>query len=368
VKPDVEKNIRPDENFARELMQLFTIGLVELNLDGSEKKDASGRAIPTYTQETVEGFAHVFTGWNYLKSADDPSPNIEPSHISRRLPMVLYPGRHDEGPKKLLNGVTLPARENGEQDLQDALDNIFQHPNVAPFISLRLIQRLVASNPSPDYVGRVASIFNDNGSGVKGDLAAVVKAILLDPDARPDSYSPIDGKLKEPLLRLTQLWRAYDAVTAVPLSVTNFSERVGQGPLQSPSVFNFFLPSFAPSGQIRDQQLVAPEFQIATEFLTAMFETQLYFQTHYSFILPGEMGVSGEEGIYIDFMADIPLEANPHALIDRVAQRLLGGKISDELRAVVVNVLAAIPVEEEGKRNSAAIFLIASSSEFAYQH
>jgi uncharacterized protein (DUF1800 family) len=373
LKPDAEKNIRPDENFARELMQLFTIGLVELNIDGSERKGDKGQAIPTYTQEIVQGFAHAFTGWNYKKSADAPPQPISPTHISRRLPMVLYPGRHDTGPKKLLDGVTLPAREDGEQDLQDALDNIFQHPNVAPFISFRLIQRLVTSNPSPAYVARIAGVFNDNGAGVKGDLAAVVKAILLDAEARPDSYSPIDGKLKEPLLRLTQLWRAYDPVTADTSGVYRVEDmwkKIGQGPLQAASVFNFFLPSYASSGQIRDQQLVAPEMQITTEYLTATFTTYLFRQTHFWNTLPSTLalGVGSRADVLIDFNADVALEVNPNALIDRVAETLMGGEISDELRASVANVIANVPLDEEGKRSSAAIFLIVSSPEFAYQY
>jgi uncharacterized protein (DUF1800 family) len=372
LKPDVEKNIRPDENFARELMQLFTIGLVELKLDGSEKKDARGLAIPTYTQETVEGFAHVFTGWNYIQCPDDQPQPIRPIHSCRRVPMVLYPARHDAGQKQLLNGVTLAARwEGAENDLPDALDNIFQHQNVAPFISFRLIQRLVASNPSPAYVARVASVFNDNGSGVKGDLGAVVKAILLDAEARPASYSPIDGKLKEPLLRITQLWRAYDAVSARgdgQYLLDEMSRKIGQGPLQANSVFNFFQPSYAPLGQISDQQLVAPEMQIETEYLTAIFTSYLYRQTHLWNTSASRIVQASDADILIDFKADIPLENDPDALIERVALRLLGGKISDGLRAEIANVMADIPLEDEGKRSSAAIFLIVSSAEFTYQH
>ena len=372
LKPDAEKNIRPDENFARELMQLFTIGLVELNIDGTPKRDSRGYTIPTYTQDIVQGFAHVFTGWNHKKSIDDPSP-ILPTHISRRKPMVLYPRHHDTGPKELLGGVTLPARYDGEQDLEDALDNIFEHPNVGPFISLRLIQRLVTSNPSPDYVARIARVFNDNGSGVKGDLAAVVKAILLDPEARPDSYSPIDGKLKEPMLRLTQLWRAYDAVK-VDSSGDNVGHRMtdktGQGPLQAESVFNFFLPSYAPPGEIRDLQLVAPEMQIITPYLSAKYITYLYNQTHHWHKLPQpffDWGTSAPH-VLINFNADVALEANPDELIDRLAYKLLGGNISAELRAHTADVIAIIPLDEEGRRTAAAVFFIASSPEYAYQY
>ena len=208
-KPDAALNIRPDENYARELMQLFTIGLVELNNDGSIVLDGQGQPVPTYDQAVIEGFAHVFTGWNYAGFADF---NLAfPTADNQTQPMQLYADFHDVGAKLLLGGTTLPAGQTGEQDLADALDNVFNHPNVGPFIALRLIQRLVTSNPSPDYVARVASAFNDNGLGERGDLAAVVKAILLDPDARPALRMELDGKIKEPLLRITQLWRAYGA-------------------------------------------------------------------------------------------------------------------------------------------------------------
>jgi uncharacterized protein (DUF1800 family) len=373
LKPDVEQNIRPDENYARELMQLFSIGLVELNIDGSEKKQIKNsreRSIPTYTQKIVEGFAHVYTGWNYIKRSDDP-PAIFPTHISRRQPMVLYAHRHDTGRKKLLNGVVLRARENGEMDLRDALDNIFQHSNVAPFISFRLIQRLVTSNPSPAYVARVASVFNNNGSGVKGDFAAVVKAILLDSEARPATYSPIDGKLKEPMLRLTQLWRAYDVVTADSSGafiVEDMTKKIGQGPLQAASVFNFFLPSYMPPGELRAQQLVAPEMQLTTESQAAIFTSYLYSQTQNWNTLTEADAIKGAADFLINFDADLVLEPDPNAVIDRVARKLLGGRISYELRTETAKVLASIPVEEEGKRTATAIFLIVSSPEFAYQY
>ncbi len=167
-KPDPVLNIRPDENYAREVMQLFSIGLVELNTDGTEKLDLQGQPIPTYDQEIIEGFAHVYTGWTF---AGAPSfRQARPTRFNQVIPMQLYPGFHDTEAKLLLNGDVLPAGQSGEQDLSAALDNIFNHPNVGPFIAIRLIQRLVTSNPSPGYVRRVAEVFNNNGSGVRGDL------------------------------------------------------------------------------------------------------------------------------------------------------------------------------------------------------
>ena len=198
-KPNTAGTIRPDENYARELMQLFTIGLVELNLDGTARLDGAGQPIPTYTQPIIEGFAHAYTGWTYA-GAPNELPQARPTAANQVVPMQLYASYHDTGPKRVLGGVTIPAGQSGAQDLDAALDNIFAHPNVGPFIAQRLIQRLTASNPSPDYVRRVAQRFNDNGRGVRGDLAAVVKAILLDPEAR-GSTTATTGKIKEPLLR-----------------------------------------------------------------------------------------------------------------------------------------------------------------------
>ncbi|MDX1507123.1 MAG: DUF1800 domain-containing protein, partial [Woeseiaceae bacterium] len=248
-KPNPALNIRPDENYARELMQLFSIGLVELNNDGSQKLDGNNQPIPTYDQAIIEGFAHVYTGWTY---AGAPSfAEARPTVQNQVVPMQLYPDFHDTGEKLLLNGVTLPARNDGNQDLADALDNIFNHPNVGPFIAIRLIQRLTTSNPSPGYINRVANVFNNDGTGTRGNLGAVVKAILMDPEARPDMPMEIDGKLKEPLLRVTQLWKNYDAASASGRYPFGFAYiLLGQGPLQSPSVFNFFSPFYAPPGEI----------------------------------------------------------------------------------------------------------------------
>jgi len=193
-KPDVVNNIRPDENYAREVMQLFSIGLVALNQDGTVVTNDQGQPVPTYDQSIIEGFAHVYTGWTYANSPRFRNP--PQSLVGDVAPMQLWPAFHDTGPKKILNGVTIPQGQSGDQDLAAALDNIFEHPNVAPFVSTRLIERLTTSNPSPEYVSRVAGVFIDNGSGVRGDLGAVVEAILLDDEARPAVPIELDGKIK----------------------------------------------------------------------------------------------------------------------------------------------------------------------------
>jgi uncharacterized protein (DUF1800 family) len=362
-KPNPTLNIRPDENYARELMQLFTIGLVELNNDGSVRLDGQNQPIPTYSQDIIEGFAHVFTGWNYAGFAR--FEDAFPTRNNQTMPMKLYPLFHDTGEKGLLNGVVLPAGQTGEQDLSDALDNIFNHPNLGPFVAIRLIQRLVTSNPSPGYIDRVASVFNDNGSGVRGDLAAVVRAILMDDEARPDMPMEIDGKIKEPILRLTQLWRAYNATSRSGRYPIIYSYIVfGQGPLQSPSVFNFFSPFYAPPGEIRNNGLVAPELGIATEF-------QNTFITNFMFSLTfgnnSENPNPGDDDVLIDISEEIAVADDIDALIDLVAGKLLGGEISTTLRTEIAGMLALIPDTEATLRSAETIYLVATSPEYAYQ-
>lgn len=277
----------PDENYAREIMQLFSIGLYELEQDGRLRETASGDLIPTYDNETIKEFSRVFTGLTY-----EPSNFNNPFWSGNDFlkPMYMYQAEHDTEPKTLLNGVVTDI-DNGDEDIAAALDNLFAHDNVAPFISYRLIQRLVKSNPSRGYIRRVARKFNDNGHGVKGDLSAVVKAILLDPESfrslrvrglrdphrvtvttRGTEFS----RLREPVLRYTALLRACDVTSDYHtgrMMVAPVSWVWVQEPYQSPSVFNFFLPTYQPSGDLIGYQpskripngaLVAPEFQQKT--------------------------------------------------------------------------------------------------------
>jgi uncharacterized protein (DUF1800 family) len=367
-KPDEARNIRPDENYARELLQLFTIGLVELNLDGTVKKDAAGQPIPTYDQSVIEGFANVYTGWHY---AGAPSfAQARRTLANQILPMQAYPEQHSPLAKQLLDypGASkpvLPAGQSPQQDLDDALDNIFGHPNVGPFIAKQLIQRLVTSNPSPAYVTRVATTFNDDGTGERGDLGAVVRAILLDPEARPATPTAITGKVKEPLLRLTQLWRAYGARAA------NGEYRIGpivfvfgQGPLQAPSVFNFFSPFYAPPGEIAGQGLVAPELQLATEYLNTTTTN-----TFYNVIFFWNSTVPGlpANAIVMDFAAEVALAGDPDALVDSLASKLLGGPIPAVLRAEAKSAIERVPAANAGQRVAEAMYLIVTSPEYAVQ-
>jgi len=367
-KPDAANNIRPDENYARELLQLFTTGLVELDADGTVRKGADGVPIPTYDQSVIEGFANVFTGWHY---AGAPSfAQARRTLANQIVPMQAYPEQHSPLAKKLLQypGATqpnLPAGQTPQQDLADALDNIFNHPNVGPFIATQLIQKLVTSNPSPAYVGRVAAKFNNDGTGRRGNLSAVVRAILLDPEARPAAVTATTGKVKEPLLRLTQLWRAYGAQAANgQYRLGNINAVFGQGPLQSPSVFNFFSPLYAPPGELTDQGLVAPELQIATEYLNTTVTN-----TFYNVIFFWNSTVPGlpANAIVVDISQEVALAGDPEALVSRIAEKLLGGTISPTLRAEARAAVERVPAASAGQRVSEAMYLVATSPECVVQ-
>jgi uncharacterized protein (DUF1800 family) len=362
-RPNAAANIRPDENYARELMQLFTIGLVELDIDGAPRLDGSGQPIPTYTQPIIEGFAHAYTGWTYAGAA-----NFLQARATRQnqvVPMQLYPSYHDTGPKLVLGGVTIPGGQSGTQDLDAALDSIFAHANVASFIAQRLIERLVTSNPSRAYVRRVAERFNDNGRGVRGDLTAVVKAILLDAEARA-APTATSGKLKEPLLRLTQLWRAYGgrAANGSFRVFGNPSGTLGQGPLQSPSVFNFFSPFYAPPGEIRAAGLVAPELEIATEYQNTVLTNTL---RTYTFNRNSRSAGRGDGDVLIDIEAEVAVAADANALVTLVAEKLLAGQVSPTLRAEMLNLVNRYGAADGPNRAAQAIYSVVTSPEFALQ-
>ena len=367
-KPDEAKNIRPDENYARELMQLFTIGLVELNVDGTAKTDAQGQPIPTYDQSVVEGFANAYTGWNYSGAAT--FNQARRSLTNQVLPMQAYPEQHSPLAKKLLQYAgaakpSLPAGQTAPQDLTDALDNIFNHPNVGPFVSRQLIQKLVTSNPSLPYVARVAAVFNNDGAGKRGNLGAVVKAILLDAEARPATPGPTDGKAKEPLIRLTGLWRAYNAKAASgQYRIGNINAAFGQGPLQSPSVFNFFSPFYAPPGELSDQGRVSPEMQIATEY-----QNTTATNTFYNVIFAWNSTAQNlpANAIVLDYSAEVALAGDSEALVNRIAEKMLGGQISATLKAEAKAAIERVPATNAGQRVSEALYLVATSPEYVVQ-
>jgi len=332
-KPDPENNIRPDENYAREIMQLFSIGLVKLNLDGTVVTDGEGKPEASYNQSIIEGFAHVFTGWTFAGSSRFRWPEI-----NELDPMEAWQEFHDTGEKILLNDFTVPAEQTAEQDLQMALDNIFQHQNVGPFISYRLIQRLVTSNPSPSYVSRVASIFNDNGQGVRGDLGAVVVAILTDQEAMNGfENNPVHfGKLREPLIRNAHLWRVFNASTINGTLPFGWPDYVyGQSPQRASSVFNYFQPEYQPSGEVADAGLVAPEFQIMTASnLTGMHNAMMGF-----IFWNNDDHNASDNDILLDLTALTAIASDHSALLDELDLLFMAGQMTTEMKNEIVTYL-----------------------------
>jgi uncharacterized protein (DUF1800 family) len=251
-KANPKKNTHPDENYAREIMQLFTIGLIELNNDGTPLKE-DGKELATYTQTDIANMARVFTGWQPKTSAE---------HI---IPMNCNQTNHDYG-EKVVMGRTIPANLSCEEDMDKAIDILFNHPNTPPFISKQLIQKFTTSNPSPEYVQAVADKFIDNGNGVRGDLKAVIKEILLHEEARITNFSDNFGKIKEPIIRLAGLYRAANALkNKEEPFVKSYLGVFGQTHLDSPSVFNYFRPDYAPTKELSDYSIVAPELQLASD-------------------------------------------------------------------------------------------------------
>jgi uncharacterized protein (DUF1800 family) len=365
-KPDLENDIRPDENYAREVMQLFSIGLVELEPDGSVRLDESGQPIPTYDQADIENLARAFTGWTYAgaSSWEWPTPN--------HLPMQNWSAYHDFNHKEIVGGVVLPAFQSAAVEMDQVLDTLFEHANTGPFIARRLIQRFVTSNPSPAYVARVAAVFADNGAGVRGDLWATLRALLMDSEARQpvSQQAPSFGKLKEPILRLTQLWRAFDGRPVGGVYKTWFAEEyLGQAPLASPSVFNFFQPDYLHPGALTEAGLVAPEFQITNETkitLTTNTLDQAVFQGYEGFAW------ATSESVLMDLQDEILLAGNPGALVDHVALWLAAGELDPQTRTIIVSHVAAVPMNYGGlpagtQRVLEALYLLGTAPDAAVQ-
>lgn len=353
-------NLHPDENFAREVMQLFTIGLWQLETDGSRKTypvghPQAGQFIPTYSNSDITELARVFTGLTWNDSVNFNANNL--IHGDHLHPMKVYDAYHDCEAKTLLGGLALPARTPssgstgtaGTADITAAVTNLFNHPNVGPFVGRLLIQRFVTSNPSHAYIGRVAAKFNDNGSGVRGDMKAFIKAILMDPEARDPSMmdSPTFGKMREPFLRVVNLARAFNAAsTSGHYPLDQFSLDHQQDPQNSPSVFNFFLPGHSPAGPVTQMGLVAPEFQIlnATSAITGPnyfynaignnslhrwgsgrdeYEVRLNLDLELSFIVPSAH--INEDSPSVSHLMDLD------PLIRRLDLMLLGGTMTPQL-------------------------------------
>lgn len=352
----------PDENYAREVMQLFTIGLNELQPDGTLKLDASGLPIPTYTQATVTEMAKVFTGWAYPSTNANAFRSAAANYFS---PMQLYPAYHDATAKSIVNGVVIPANQGGAEDLRLTLDALFNHPNCGPFIAQLLIQRLVTSNPSPAYVYRVAQVFANDGTGTRGNLAAVVRAILLDYEARSSAVAanPGYGKLREPLLRITGLLRSFNSTAqngrflgnGTATSVANTENALLQSALRSPTVFNFYHPDFVLPGPMATAGLVAPEYEITTA-TTAITVPNLIRALIFTSTPPA----SGT--LVMDLTAEQALAANPSAQLDHLNAVMCGGTLPAAARARILTALNALPTSATPlERAQTAVLLVATS-------
>ena len=362
-----------NENYARELMQLFTLGLNQLNQDGSLQLDGSGNPIPTYSQTDVQNFAMVYTGWTYPTAPGATLVKHNPPYWLGA--MQPFESNHDTVSKTLLpvNGTptVLPAGQSSTVDLNGALDNIFAQPSLAPFVCKLLIEQLVSSNPSPAYIQRVVTVFNSGsftvsgatfGSGQRGDLQAVIAAILLDSEARrgddPTTANGNDGKLREPILYIAAILRAFGA-TSDGLGPVNFASSMSEAPMESPSVFNFFPPDYGIPGT----NLVGPEFALQT---TATALVRANFVNSFVF---GSIGA----GTTVSFTPYANLAASPDAsgqLMDSLNALLLHGSMSSSDRASILAAVNAAPAgtNQNLQRAQDAIYLILSSSQYQVQH
>ena len=359
-KEDTKTGRQPDENYGREVMQLFTIGLVELNPDGTQKTGAAGQPIDTYDQATVTNIARVFTGWEF-----DTTGATAANLLQLQRPMKLTASRHSTLASSFL-GATVPANTEGTAALKTALDTLASHPNVGPFICRQLIQRLVTSNPSPAYVGRVAAVFNNNGAGVRGDLKAVVRALLLDTEAR--SATPMAqagwGKLREPMLRFVQWARTFGATSASgDWKIGDLSDpatRLGQSPLRSPSVFNFFRPGYVPPNTaLATATLVAPEFQITNESTVAGYVN--FMQTVIR---------SGTADVTANYSAELALVNDVNALTERLNLLLAAGQLSGATLATIrtaIGTIATTTAAGQANRVYAAVLLTMASPQYIVQ-
>ena len=389
-KSDPVAHTFPDENYAREVMQLFSIGLWMLNPDGSQQLDGNGNPIPTYNNGTITELARVFTGINYARKSDGtPITNYEEYNGDFTVPMKGWDEYHDLGQKNLLLGVTTPQRTaNGGAatmaDIDVLMDNLFNHPNVGPFIGRQLIQRLVTSNPSPAYIARVSAAFN---ASPRGDMGRVVKAILLDPEARdPAKISdPTFGKVREPFLKAVNLARAFNAYADNGWYYLDaFSLDHVQEPMKAPSVFNYYLPSYSPPGALAQANLVAPELQIvnASSGVTA--------PNYYWNAITGGLhrwGAAASKNVKLnltqEMLMNVPADQvaqpspagpalDPDPLIRRLDLVLTGGTLTPESFRIIREALKRIGPgsgwDWPKNRLKLAIYLIVASPEFSVQH
>ncbi|MGB0992333.1 MAG: DUF1800 family protein [Akkermansiaceae bacterium] len=370
-KADLTIGRFPDENFAREIMQLFTVGLWKLNPDGSRMLDQQGEPIPTYGNAEITELAKVFTGQWYDSEWGWGSGGWHEDHFMR--PMVMHAEHHDFGSKKLLDGFIIPARpasmENGNKDIEDAVNHLFNHPNTPIFISKQLIQFFVTANPSPEYVERIQNVFVNNGSGKRGDLAAVISAILLDSEAREVKHSIGEahfGKLREPVIRTMAMARAFELGTTSPEFVWWNPESLYRGlsfqePLNAPSVFNFYKPSYQSPGVIRDAGLVSPVFQIMDSYSSISFPNVTW-----DYLTEGLRSGWEDYRFPLNFTAARKVAGNNEALVDHMNLLLAAGNMTARTRSIILDAMNS-PELAEDDRILLAAYLTMMSPEGATQ-
>ncbi len=392
-KENTVTNTRPDENYAREIMQLFSIGLVMLNNNGTVINGTNGQPAPTYTQDTIRNFARVFTGWNY-STCEPPTAAGQPwkwqycptgpdgqdwrVHVGWRTPMKPWGEGtsfgevyHDVGAKQLLsyasnNGV-VAAGGTARADLTAALNNLAGHPNVAPFMSRLLIQRFTTSNPSAAYINRVATVWNNNGAGVRGDLRAVVKAILMDSEAR-NAPTGSFGKIREPLLRITQLWRALNARSVDGRIREGWTDQwLAQAPMRSPTVFNFYLPSYQLPGPLATAGLYAPEFQITTDTFITRYVNEFDTKTRWAYVGNTNINPAEWDPVKVDYAEILPAASNATNLVELYNLLFMQGRMSPAMKTILINHVNDMPsanATQLRERASDALWLLMTSAEY----
>ncbi len=394
-----EENLHPDENYAREIMQLFSIGLYELNNDGTHQLDNDGNSIPTYDNADIKEMAKIFTGLGpggineNVWWTDEPYFGLGIFGIDWTVPMAMYEDFHEPGIKVILKNDTIPANQLGLDDIDEAINVLFNHQNVPPFVSYRLIQRLIKSNPTPNYVERIANVFIDNGNGVRGDMAAIIKAILLDEEARNGEYmfEQHSSRLREPLVRHMQITKGLEIVEEPGGRYWHnfdYDNSLKQQILFAPTVFNFFLPNHQPVGDIANSGMVSPEFKIHDTSSSINYFNAAYRWTRdwgelinsgryfYNSDLVNDDGSIGGWDMYgfgetyIDYEAYTDLADTPELLINELDKVLTHGQLSDEVRQSLRDNLPNISWDGyeygwERERVRTAIYLITVSPDFA---
>ncbi|MBI3148279.1 MAG: DUF1800 domain-containing protein [Betaproteobacteria bacterium] len=356
-KPNTTNGTGPNENYARELMQLFSIGVWQLNPDGGHKLDSTGTPMATYGQEEISGLAHALTGWTFpTVQGQAPRSHNPPNYLGDMFGVEI---NHDTNSKLLLNGQTLTAGGNTASDLTAVIASVFNHPNVGPFIGRQLIQKLVTSNPTPAYVARVAAVFDNNGLGVRGDLKAVVRAILTDPEARgPLKLDPQYGKLREPVLALTHIGRAL-GVSSDGVAFRNASRGLSQHVYFAPTVFNYY----AADNTLPGSNTAGPEFEILNS-TTTLARSNVIYSLLYSNQINPDASVYGATGTTFNLSAYQAVAGDADALAERMNRYLLHGTMSAGMKTSIVNAVNAISTSDPLNRTRMGLYLVLTSPHF----